>query len=357
MFELNSYFFILLNITSGLLSLLGAVGIFISLIIQRRVSRLQDIIEEILDLSYEESANTTVKIQNLIYKYQMQYIFPAKPIKTVIHYININIAFQLLFWSWLLYLIFRGPFNWVSLIYLWPLFAMLFVMLFYRKLIKCTLNPVDNRLFNSFIPPPRYLRSIAFLSSYVNVAVKTIMQQARPTPVLRQKSPDSWEVLLKEELPLDDYHYYFVLKDRSGILFDAYGHVLIELDQDPITGKPRPTARNLNIPLGIIEKKLQLVQPQAYFFVFPKGEKNPITFTYLLEKIDTVYFVPTTPEVSTNHFITYHFCGENTLQILTNEATDDIAKFLPEKIPAHGMRRYQEQGGQEQVIESKPYID
>jgi hypothetical protein len=65
MFVLNSYFFIILNITSGLLSLLGAVGIFISLIIQRRVGQLQDIIEELLDLSYEEGTNNTVKIQIL----------------------------------------------------------------------------------------------------------------------------------------------------------------------------------------------------------------------------------------------------------------------------------------------------
>jgi hypothetical protein len=72
----------------------------------------------------------------------------------VIHYININIALQVLFWSWLLYLNFRSPIKWESLIYLWPVFAMLFVMIFYRQLIKCTINPVDNQMFNSIIPLP-----------------------------------------------------------------------------------------------------------------------------------------------------------------------------------------------------------
>ncbi len=357
MFELSSYFFILLNITSGLLSLLGAVGIFISLIIQRRVSRLQDIIEEILDLSYEDSANTTVKIQNLIYKYQMQYILPAKPIKTVIHYININIAFQLIFWIWLLYLIFKGPLSWDSLIYLWPLFAMLFVMLFYRHLIKCTINPVDNRLFNAFIPPPGILGASPICPDMLTFPSKSLCSSPAPPPVLRHKAPESWEVLLKEELPIDDYHYFFVLVDQMGISFYAYGHVLIELDHDPITGKPRPTARNLNIPLGKITKDLQLVQPKAYFLVFPKGEKHPLIFTYTLERIDTVYFAPTTPEVSTNHFITYHVCEKDILRLLTIEATEEWTKYLPENIPAQGRRKFWEQDGQEEVMEQKPYID
>ncbi|MEL7564062.1 MAG: hypothetical protein AAGU27_04195 [Dehalobacterium sp.] len=357
MFVLNSYFFIILNITSGLLSLLGAVGIFISLIIQRRVGQLQDIIEELLDLSYEEGTNNTVKIQNLIYKYQMQYILPVKPIKTVIHYININIALQVLFWSWLLYLNFRSPIRWESLIYLWPVFAMLFVMIFYRQLIKSTINPVDNQMFNSIIPSPRYLRSIAFLSSYINVSVRTMIQQSRPTPVLRQKAPDNWEVILKEELPLDDYHYFFILSDEDKVPFWSYGHILIELDADPITGKPRPTARNLNIPLGEIAKDLRLLKPEVSFLIFPKGEKHPIQFFYSLKQVDSVYFAPGSPEITTNHLITYNFMGKNTLNVLINDATDEKMKLLPPKISAKGLRQYYCGNKKDHVVDIKPYVD
>ena len=338
MFQFNNYFFVVLNITSGLLSLLGAVGIFVSLIIQRRVGQLQDIIEELLDLSYEEDTNNTVKIQNLIYKYQMQYILPAEPIKIVLHYINISIALEILFWSWLLFLVYKSPFQWEILIYLWPMFAILFVMIFYRQLIKSTINPVDskNRMFNSIIPSPRYLRSIAFLSSHVNVSVKTMIQQARPTPVLRQKTPDLWEVTLKEELPLDDYHYFLVLTDGREVSFFAYGHLLIELDGDPITGKPRPTARNLNIPLGEIAKNLCFTKPEVSFLIFPKGEKHPIEFNYSLKPVDTVYFAPGQPGISTNHLITYNFGRNNTLNILANNSQQEKYKYLPAKINYNG---------------------
>jgi len=359
MFQLNSYFFVVLNITSGLLSLLGAVGIFVSLIIQRRVGQLQDIIEELLDLSYEDGMNNTVKIQNLIYKYQMQYILPAKPIKFVLHYININIALEILFWSWLLYLIYRNPFRWETMIYLWPMFAILFVMVFYRQLIKSTINPVgnNNKMFNSIIPSPRYLRSIAFLSSYVNVSVKTMIQQARPTPVLRQKEPGRWEIILKEELSFDDYHYFLVLRDKGNVIFYAYGHILIELDADPITGKPQPTARNLNIPLGEIAKDLRLTKPEVSFLVFPKGEKHPIEFTYSLNQVDSVYFAPDPPVISTNHLITYNFIRENILNILTHDGQDERFKNLPTKILCGGLRRYGDGNGNEITTNEKPYID
>lgn len=357
MFEISSYMFIVLNITSGLLSLLGAVGIFISLIIQRRVGQLQDIIEELLDLSYDDGNNNTVKIQNLIYKYQMQYILPAKPIKIVIHYINISIALEVLFWAWLLYLIYTEPVQWRIFIYLWPMFAILFVMIFYRQLIKCTINPVGNKnqMFNTIIPSPRYLRSIAFLSSYVNVSVKTMIQQARPTPVLRQKSPEKWEVILKEELPLDDYHYFFALTDGENLPFFSYGHIIIELDGDPITGKPRPTARNLNICLGEITKNLRLSKPEVSFLIFPKGEKHPIEFTYSMEKVDTVYFAPGAPDVTINHLITYNFVGKNTLNILEN--TDENKKTLPVKMDAKGHRCYCNENCEEFITKEKPYID
>lgn len=358
MFQLDTYFFIILNITSGLLSLLGAVGIFISLIIQRRVGQLQDILEELLDLSYEEGTNNTVKIQNLIYKYQMQYILPVNPIKTVILYINLNIALQVLFWIWLLYMTYRSPFKMETLVYLWPMAAIFGVMLFYRHLIKSTINPVGNHMFNAIIPSPRYLRSIAFLSSYVNVSVRNMIQQSRPTPVIRQKSQDVWEVILKEELPLDDYHYFLTLQDEEKITFYAYGHIIIELDADPITGKPRPTARNLNIPLGEISKNLRLSKPEVSFLIFPKGEKHPIEFIYALKQVNTVYFAPGFPQISTNHLVTYNFTGKsNTLHVLINDAKEEKLQFLPSEIKSGGLRCYHSGNEHDQIIHCKPYID
>ncbi|ATW23492.1 hypothetical protein [Candidatus Formimonas warabiya] len=358
MFELSNYFFIIMNLASGLLSLLGAVGIFISLIIQRRVSQLQDILEELLDLSYDEGTNNTVKIQNLIYKYQMQYMLPVKPIKTVISYINLNIALEVLFWIWLLYLTYRSPFQWDSLIYLWPMAAILAVMIFYRQLIKSTINPVDNHMFNSIIPSPRYLRSIAFLSSYVNVSVGTIIRQARPTPALRKKGPASWHVILKEELPFDDYHYYFCLTDQEQVYFSAFGHILIELDADPITGKPRPTARNLNIPLGEITQDQPFFKPEASLLIFPKGEKHPMEFSYDLEQASNVYYALGSPRVSVNHLITYNFEEKNTLNILSTEAKEKKLEALPAKINSGGSRWYCVDGERELVeAEIKPYID
>ena len=62
-------------ISGGLLTLLGSVGIFISLIIQRRLDRLQDTLEGI-SLSYRSETNLTGLMYNLIEKYQMHYMVP-----------------------------------------------------------------------------------------------------------------------------------------------------------------------------------------------------------------------------------------------------------------------------------------
>ena len=69
MFELQSYLRVILSICGGLLTLLGSVGIFVSLTVQRRVERLQDILEEFMDLSYQSEINLTGKMFKLIEKY------------------------------------------------------------------------------------------------------------------------------------------------------------------------------------------------------------------------------------------------------------------------------------------------
>jgi hypothetical protein len=106
------------------------------------------------------------------------------------------------------------------------------------------------------------------------------------------------------------------------------------LEADPITGKPRPTARNLNIPLGEIANDLRLLKPEVRFLIFPKGEKHPIQFLYSLKQVDSVYFAPGSPEITTNHLITYNFMGKNTLNVLINDTTDEKMKLLPPKISA-----------------------
>lgn len=358
MLQSNTYFFIVLNISAGLLTLLGAVGIFVSLVIQRRVERLQDILEELMDLSYIDGKNITTKIQNLIYKYQMQYMLPAKPIKTVLAYINITIVFVLLLWGWLLFLTYRPPFQYESLIFLLPMVCVSAVMIFYRQLIKNTINPVNNNLFNSIIPSPRYLRSITFLSGHVNVSVFTIIQQARPAPVLRKQDSTAWKVFLKEELPFDDYHYYFSIRKGNTIYFVSCGHLIIELDDDPITGKPQPIARNLNIPLGTITHLLEQSELQARFLIFPKGEKHPLEFNYTLRFENQVYYSSEAPSNSVNYMITYKFQSNNTLTILNINSDVNKALLMPPQLKADGFRRYYNtEKKQFVIIKEKPYID
>jgi len=358
MIESSSYFFIVLNISAGLLTLLGAVGLFVSLIIQRRVERLQDILEELLDLSYVDEKNTSVKIQNLIYKYQMQYLLPAKPIRTVLTYINITIVLVILFWSWLFFLTYQPPFQWRSILYFLPMVCVSAVMVYYRQLIKNTINPVGNNLFNSIIPSPRYLRSITFLSGHVNVSVATIIQQARPTPVLRRQKHTWWEVVLKEELPFDDYHYYFCISDGNDICFLSFGHLVIELDPDPITGKPRPTARNLNIPLGIMTNTLPQSALEACFMIFPKGEKHPIEFCYSLSLEGCVYCAPEIPSTSVNHLITYSYQKDNVLNLLTNDSREQKHCLIPLKMAADDSRYFFDPEENEYVkVMAKPFVD
>ncbi|MDD4753320.1 MAG: hypothetical protein PHT78_08760 [Desulfitobacteriaceae bacterium] len=338
MFDSGSYFFIIISLSGGLLALLSAVGIFVSLIIQRRVERLQDILEELLDLSYANEFNTSTKIQNLIYKYQMQYNLPVKPIKSVLAYITLTIVFTILFWAWLLFLIFKPPFKWNSLVYLFPMVAITAIMIFYRHLIKSAVNPIGHHMFKSIIPAPRFLRSIAFLSSHINVAAANIISQARPLPVIREKAPNVRSVVLKEEIPFDDYHYYFSLYHEEEIFFIGFGHMKIDLDDDPITGKPRPTARNLNIPLGELDLNSNKNILEAVFLVFPKGEKYPVQFKFILEKESRVYCAPQPPAVSLNHLITYCF-DNNHLRIISNQA-GRIFSFIPKIIPADSTRWY-----------------
>jgi hypothetical protein len=351
-FDSSSYFFIIISLSGGLLALLSAVGIFVSLIIQRRVERLQDILEEFLDLSYSNEINISIKVQNLIYKYQMQYNLPVKPIKTVIAYITLTIVSAIFLWSWLLLIIFEPPFKWHSLIHLWPLFAIIAIMIFYRHLIRSAINPVGNHMFKSIIPAPRFLRSIAFLSGHVNVDVTNIISQARPLPVIREKAPNSMSVVLKEEIPFDDYHYYFSLYHEEEVFFISFGHMKIDLDDDPITGKPRPTARNLNIPLGELELNSNNNFFEAVFLVFPKGEKYPIQFKFILKKEGRVYCAPQPPAVSLNHLITYCF-DHNNLRIISNQA-GKIFSLIPEIIPADSMRRYTTSQHNEPVEETGP---
>lgn len=98
MIDTQQYLFIIISISAGLLSLLGSVGIFISLIIQRKVERLQDILEELIDQSYAEGQNLTGTIYRLVQKYQMHYLLPDRTTKTIIHYVDATIALVTAIW-------------------------------------------------------------------------------------------------------------------------------------------------------------------------------------------------------------------------------------------------------------------
>lgn len=358
MFESSSYLFIILNCSAGLLALLGSVGIFVSLVIQRRVERLQDIIEELLDLSYDEGKNMTVQIQNLIFKYQMQYNLPTHPIRTVMIFINMTITLVIIFWVWLLFSTYRPPFKLVSVIYILPMFGVSAGMIFFRHLIKNTLNPVGNNLFNTIIPAPRFLRSIAFLSSRVNVPAGAIIEQARPIPVLRSTDKNTWEVILKQELPLDDYHYYFCLYRDDEIFFIGSGHVLVEPEISQETEKPYPMARNLNIPLGKTSGPLPRKNLEAIFMVFPKGENHPVEFAFNLFLEDSVFYSTRSPAKSVNYLVSYRFQKKGIDMLVKDQSSQKRYSFLPQKMSLDGSRWFFPQPGcQPEPVEKKPYTD
>jgi len=319
MFDDQSYLRVLTSISAALTTLLGSVGIFVSLTVQRRVERLQDILEEFLDLSYHSDTNITGKMYKLIEKYQMHYLFPDTPGKLIVQYINFSILVVVILWAAILAAGSYSPVNIITFLYLIPIILGLSIMIFYRHLLKNAIYPFGNNLMSPLIPPPVFLRSVSYLSRYVNVSVKSILRQARLRLLIKNVGAEMAEVILKEEISFDDYFYYLLLSAEKETLFVAYGELEIDFGKESITGKPIPAAKNVSIPLGSIPTNRLIADSfEARLFIFPRGEKHPLEYVFTLQKHGEIITMSGDPEISVSYMNTYqiennrlHIVGEN----------------------------------------------
>lgn len=319
MIDIHSYVRVLLSVAAGLLTLLGSVGIFVSLINQRRVERLQDILEEFMDLSYNEDVNLTGKMYKLIEKYQMHYLAPGRPGSIILSYINASILLVILIWVGALLFNFRLPWRFYYFYYLFPLIFGLLLLVFYRYLLRNALNPVGNSFLSPIIPHPTKLRSVSYLSKYINISVKSILKQARLRLVIKNTGEAGGVVLLKEELSFDDFFYYLSLSADDVPIFVGFGELVMAFPLEPITKKPVPAARNINIPLGQIDwTTLPDCPLTGNLLIFPRGEKHPISYIFTLARQQNICLVTKNPEVSINYLLTYKV-QDNTLEFVDSQ--------------------------------------
>jgi len=309
--------------SAGLLGLVGSVGIFVSLIVQRRVQRLQEILEQLVDSLLEEK-NLTAGIYRLIEKYQMQYILPDTPGNSIMRYVDLTLALVWLIWLVLFFLKWEEPFRAESLFYLIPLVLAGLILVLFRRLLENAVNPLKNQLFNDILPPPTSLRSVSFLAGYVNVSVKSILRQVRLTVVIRDLStderPDVAEIVLKEELSFDDFFYYLCLTADSEIYLVSFGQVTFNFLPDPVTKKPVPVQRNLNIPLGEVAFSGLPELIAADLLVFAAGEKNPVHYKLNLKRSRSYYAPLDDPLVKEEKDVVYEW-GRARITILENHST------------------------------------
>lgn len=338
MLDFESYIRVLLSVTSGLITLVGSVGIFVSLTVQRRIERLQDTLEEFMDLSYHNSANLTGNMFRLIEKYQMHYQLPTSPSRRILNYIDLTITVVIFSWLSVLMIDFKAPWDWRSVPYLIPVTTGLAIMFFYRYLLKNAINPIHNSLFTPLIPPPFRLRSVSFLSKYVNVSVKTILKHARLRLVVKKKEGKDL-VVLKEELSFDDYFYYIELNDGQKPIFIGFGELRLAFPDEPITGKPVPAVKNINIPLGQIPiAALASTELSARLLIFPRGEKHPIEYQFLLKKQGEGIGMLTDPEISINYLITYRV-HRGCFQLIEHDPKDEMFAIAANHFVLDGKRR------------------
>ena len=296
----EKYLLIIISLATSLLGLLGSVGIFISLIIQRKVERLQDILEELIDQANSEEQNLTGTIYRIVQKYQMHYLIPEKPVRTIMYYVDATIAMVILIWTVLHLAVIPAIFSFPSLPFLLPALGTIVILFFFRKLLKYAVNPLDNPLLNGIIPPPTKLRSLSFLSGYVNVSVKALLKQVRFN-LLVEKNEDSGlaKIILKEELSFDDFFYYLSIGQDKCPVFVAFGKLLFSFPPDPITGKPAPLHHNINIPIGACSwENFQEKEIPAHLMLFPYGEKHPIDCAFSLTRQSNCYISINRPETT-----------------------------------------------------------
>ncbi|MDD2402158.1 MAG: hypothetical protein PHI90_10795 [Clostridia bacterium] len=308
----SCYTFIILSVAGGLLTLLGSVGTFISIITQRRLDKLQDILEEFVSLSYRSETNLTGLMYNLIEKYQMHYMFPLTPRKMIFTYIDINIFFILVLWATTLLMQYEPPFSSIFILQIAPLLIGTIATIFFRHLLRATIN-LENPLLNTIVPAPEKLRNLSYLSRFVNLSVKSVLKQGRPTIFLSNfrdnpnvnGTSNLFKVSLKEELSFDNFFYYLCISNSTNPLFISFGDIKFHFSPDPITKKPVPVHRNINVPLGEFPYSRLPNQLIAHFLVFTNGEKHPLEFIYHLEPGTCFFSAKENPQVTVNHQILY----------------------------------------------------
>lgn len=344
MIETNNYSVLLLAVAGGMLTLLGSVGIFIPIIVQKRLDRLQDILEDFINLSYRSETNLTGLMHNLIEKYQMNYLFPHKPRFLILRYIDVNIFFILVIWITAFLLAYQPPLSPHLLLQLIPLLIGIYASFFFRRLLRNTID-LEKPLLETIIPPPVKLRSISYLSHFVNLSVKAILTQARLTLHVNlsqeeeEKGQVQAEVFLKEELSCDDFFYYLILQEEEKALFSAFGEIILHFPSDPVTGKPVPVCRNLNIPLGSFAMQPHGGDLSAKLLIFTRGEKHPVQYTYRLAKGIGFLSSASGPEIVVNHQITYTI-KQNQIKILAYNASIPLFENLSPFFLLNGERYY-----------------
>lgn len=352
------YLFIIISLATGLLGLLGSVGIFISLVIQRKVERLQDILEELIDLTYSEEQNLTGPMFRTVQKYQMHYLIPEQPVKTIMFYVDATISLVLLIWSLLHLAVFRGSDLLQVLPFLLPVSGAVVILFFFRKLLRYAINPLDNPLLNGIIPPPAKLRSISFLSGYINVSVKAVLKQVRFNLFINhQDSCDLATIILKEELSFDDFFYFLNIGEEEAPLFAGFGRISFSFSPDPITEKPSALRHNINVPLGkcpwtIFQEK----ELEAQLLLFPYGEKHPIQCAFTLHRQGNCFIALDKPETTIINSILYKARPES-LTLLENESEFSPLANAINSFSKERPRNYSVQGNPFQVCPEDCYID
>ncbi|KAB2952729.1 hypothetical protein F9B85_08755 [Heliorestis acidaminivorans] len=318
MFSPELFISFLWSAAAGLLTLLGSTGIFVSLVVQRRIERLQSILEEFLELPYSENKNLAGPMVHLVRKYQMHYLFPNRPGRTILLYLDFTLMLIAFLWLTILSLSFQWP---IDPFFVFQCFLMALIagnVYLFRRLLQQTISPTGNPLFNPIIPPPYRLRSVSYLSRYVNVSVKSVLQQARFALSITADG----EFRLKQELSFDDFYYFLYCKEKN---FLAWGELRFNFPPDPITKKPTPLQRNMEIPLGrLTEPALEVNQEPLLmtFYIFPQGEKHPVQYDFILHKEDEGYHSRPFPEMTVQSSLVFQV-KQSQLYILEG------AKMLP----------------------------
>ncbi len=347
MIKTSLYTFILISITGGLLTLLSSVGIFISITMQRRLERLQETLEEFINLSYGSDANLTTQMYNLIEKYQLHYIYPKQPQGLILRYIDLNVFFILLLWSFAFIMNYEPPFSLPLIMQISPLMIGIFATLFFRRLLRNTIS-LENPLLGTIVPPPLKLRSISFLSHFINLSVMSVLKQARLSLMLTFNrcvdDSDAWNVAvdLKEELSCDDFFYYLALYDNTSCYFAGFGEVICRFPSDPITDKPVPVCRNINIPLGCFMTDFSFdlgTDFQAKLLIFTRGEKHPVQYNYRFMKGRGFLASRTDPVVTVNRRIVYNI-KKDELNVLSFDPNIPRFQELLPHFKLNGSRYY-----------------